>query len=235
MILPVKAISLAKFVLSQATDTANLGILVRFEIPQNIPFGTSISVQDLSSQIGLPEDIIARTVRYSITNGLFSEPSPGYFRHTSASASLARNKHIQDIALFSTHEISSIVVKLADSLKLQQERGRDGPAAAFNLAYPSFDNAFEYFDKNADTSARYHSYLNGRVKTSRWMVRHLTTTWDWASVESGTIIDVRVTFTVSPALGPKFDNNASRSADLQVIHVWHWLPYAQMPSLSYKT
>lgn len=122
---------------------------------------------------------------------MFSEPSPGNFRHTAVSACLAQNEHIQNIALFSTHEISSVIVKLADSLALQQEKKEAGPAAAFDIAYPSFENAFELFNKNADASGRYHNYLNGRVNTSRWSVHHFTTAWDWASVGSGTIIDVR--------------------------------------------
>lgn len=203
--------------------------MVRFRIPQNVPFGASISVQNLSFETGLPEDILARTVRYAISNGIFYEPSPGYFRHTAASASLAQNEHIRNIALFSTHDLSSITTKLADSLKMQQEQKETGPAAAFNIAYPSFENAFEYFDKNADVSARYHNYLTGRVNTSRWSVHHLTTAWNWASVGSGTIIDVRAVSTMSPARGLEHINDTSRSADHQATLAWRWLPYAQTP------
>ena len=162
---------------------------------------------------------------------MFSEPSPGNFRHTAASACLARNEHIRNIALFSTQDISSIIVKLADSLTLQQKKKETGPAAAFNIAYPSFENAFELFNKNVGAGSRYHKYLNGRVNTSRWSVHHFTTAWNWASVGAGKIIDVRA-ISLRHRLSVI---DRCRSVDLQGTLAGHWLPFVQAQVSLYKT
>jgi 6-hydroxytryprostatin B O-methyltransferase len=167
-----------------------LAVIIRFEIPQKVPFGSSISAKDLAVAVNLPEDTLTRCVRYAIGNGIFCEPTAGFFAHSAASASLARSEHLRNIVLFGTHELSYVLVRLADALKLQQEQKEKAPQAAFNVAYPDFNNAFEYFSGNAISGQRYHHYLLGRVNTSRWSIHHLITAWNWASVGSGTIVDV---------------------------------------------
>ncbi|TAQ85366.1 hypothetical protein B7494_g6311 [Chlorociboria aeruginascens] len=115
-----------------AVDAANLGILVKFKIPQAVPLDHPISSKDLSSAVNLPENILARVVRYSIGLGVFCEPSAGDFGHTTLSATLATNEDIQNIALFSTTEITSTVTNIAEALKYNQEN--EGSAkAGFNV------------------------------------------------------------------------------------------------------
>lgn len=98
---------------------------------------------------------------------------------------------MRNIALFATHELATTLIRLPDALKLQQELPAEkAPHAAFNLAYQDFANAFDYFEKSSVANDRYHSYLQGRVNTSRWAVEQLISAWDWPSVGSGTIVDV---------------------------------------------
>ncbi|KAL8787340.1 MAG: hypothetical protein Q9195_007799 [Heterodermia aff. obscurata] len=173
-----------------AADPANLGIIVRFNIPQAIPNGTTISAESLAGAVGLPVDTLVRVVRFAISNGIFNEPERGRFGHSAASALLARNPHVRSIALFATHELASTLVRLPDGLKLQQELPAEkAPHATFNIAYPDFADAFDYFEKSSVANDRYHRYLQGRINTSRWAVEHLISAWDWPSVGSGTIID----------------------------------------------
>lgn len=173
---------------------------MRFDIPQNVPFGTSISAKDLAAAVGLSEDVLTRSVRYAIGNGIFCEPTAGYFAHSASSAVLAHDEHLKNIALTGTHELSYILLKLADTLKLQQAKDAEGPQAAFNVAYPEYDNVFEFLSKNPASAGRYHLYMVGRAHTSRWSMRHLQTAWDWASVGSKTMLDVLCMLAIFQAL-----------------------------------
>jgi 6-hydroxytryprostatin B O-methyltransferase len=129
---------------------------------------------------------------------MFQEDDAGYFSHTAASAALARNRHLRDIVMLLTHELSYLLVRLSDTLKQQQEQGvkqqqeqgENGPQSAFNLAFPDYVNIFQYFSENTTGSLRYHNYLKGRGNMSRWAVDHLLVAWDWSSVGKKTIVDV---------------------------------------------
>lgn len=173
-------------------DTANLAVLLRFDIAQHVPLEGSISVKDLASAVGLPEDIVARSVRYAIGNGIFYEPDAGRFAHSASSALLAYNDHLRSIAVIGTRELSYILLRLGDALMIQHKSGREGPQAAFNLAYPEYHNVFEFLAKDPALAQRYHKYMVGRAQTSRWAIEHIITAYDWASLGSKTIIDVCV-------------------------------------------
>ena len=150
-----------------------------------------MSAENLAGAVGLPVDTLVRVVRFAIGNGIFNEPQRGWFGHSAASAVMARNPHVRNIALLTTHELATTMARLPDALKLQQELPAEkAPHAAFNIAYPDFAGAFDYFEKSSEGNSRYHRYLQGRINTSRWAVEHLISAWDWPSVGSGTIIDV---------------------------------------------
>ncbi|RAO70086.1 uncharacterized protein BHQ10_006098 [Talaromyces amestolkiae] len=172
-----------------ASDTANINIINTFSIAQNVPFGSSISAKDLSAATGLPLDELTRTVRYAITNGIFTEYTPGLFAHSAASAALARNKHLRDICDFNTDFLAAIQIKLAEALKARALGASDAPHAAFNVAYRTKDDLFEFFHKETDLNAKYHGYLAGRVNTPLWSVDRLLTAWDWGALGDATVVD----------------------------------------------
>ncbi|KAL1969135.1 hypothetical protein VTN77DRAFT_389 [Rasamsonia byssochlamydoides] len=171
-----------------AVDTANLATVVRFEIPQKVPFGSTISLADLATATGLDENVLTRTVRYAITNGIFIEPEPGQIAHTAASATLAKNKSLHDMTVFNSGFSTRIVVSLADALKMQGQP--NAPEAAFNVSYPGYVNLFDYMAKNPEASQGYFNYLDGRGKLPRYAVDNVVRSWDWESVASGIIVDV---------------------------------------------
>lgn len=155
-----------------------------------MPFDTSISAKELATTVDLPEDIVARSVRYAIGNGIFCEPRAGMFAHNASSALLAHNEHLRNIALTSTHELSYILLRLPDALKLKQEKGCKGPQAAFNVMYPEYHNIFEFLSKDPAAAQRYHQYMVGRMHTSRWTITHLLNAYDWTTIGANTIMDV---------------------------------------------
>lgn len=147
--------------------------MVRFKIPQNVLFEASIFIPKLCSKTGHLKNILSRTVRNVIRNGLFYELSPGYFRHTATSASLARNEHIRNIALFGFHKISYITTKLAVEPRNAKRNTKETDQSRLSILPIFLLRSPLKVLTNADASARYHSYLNGIVKMSRWSVRHL--------------------------------------------------------------
>lgn len=145
-------------------------------------------------------------MRYAIGVGIFSEPTAHFFAHNATSALLAQNEHLRNIAVTGTRELSLIVLRLADALKMQQQSGgQTGPAAAFNVAYPEHSNVFEFLGKDAESAGRYHKYMVGRAHTSRWTIGHMIKAYDWGSIGTKTIVDVSrpllVMFCVSRARG----------------------------------
>ncbi|KAI1307852.1 putative O-methyltransferase [Xylaria venustula] len=171
-------------------DTANLGVLLHFQIPQNVPLGGSIEASDLSSKVGLPLDVLLRTMRYAVGIGLFVEKSVGHFSHNAVSAVLASNESLRDIAFASTHEQARMLLSLPDTLEQQQRNGSEGPEAAFNVLWPHYSNIFDLIAKEPELAKRYHLYMVGRVNTDRWSAANMVKSWKWNDVGAKTIVDV---------------------------------------------
>ncbi|KAJ5714632.1 uncharacterized protein N7483_011813 [Penicillium malachiteum] len=173
------------------TDAANLDLLTRFEVPQHVPINSTISFPELSKVTGLPEDVLTRGVRYGIANGLFREATPGNIAHSAASAALSNNLHLRNIVHFGTEFLQNILMKIPETMIMQTDETTDKvPETAFNLAYRTDENLFQYFAHSTELNRKYHEYLMGRVNTPLWSTDKLGAAWDWASLGSKTIIDV---------------------------------------------
>lgn len=184
--------SRAKLTIFQSADTSNFGVILQFKVAENVPFGGSVTSADLAAKVGLPEDVLLRSLRYAVGNGLFVETAPGVFAHSATSAAVARNQSLRDIALASTLEQAQMLLRLPETLALQQQKkeGAEVPYAAFNLVFPKYENIFECLAKEPELAMRYHLYMMGRVKTDRWSTANMVKSWDWANVGSKAIVDV---------------------------------------------
>jgi 6-hydroxytryprostatin B O-methyltransferase len=176
-----------------------LGILVNFNVPQAVPLTGSVSCSTLSSAVGLPEEILARVMRYAIANDLFCEPSVGYFGHTDLSMTLALNENVRNVLLFSTNEIMRTVARLPEALRLHHQDGKSS-VSAFNVAFSTNETVFDYFFQNKSLGERYHSYLAGRANLSYWSAKKIMKAWDWAALGSGTVVDVYFSILTSSLL-----------------------------------
>jgi 6-hydroxytryprostatin B O-methyltransferase len=70
------------------------------------------------------------------------------------------------------------------------------PETAFNLAYNTEENLFQYFAHSKDLNKKYHEYLMGRVNTPLWSMDRLRAAWNWSYLGQNTIVDVRCSPTV---------------------------------------
>ena len=186
-------------VCSKTVDASNLATIVRFNVPGHIPIGGTRTLSGLSESTKISEDILTRSVRYAITNGIFIEPSKGVIAHTGLSARLAESEHMRNIVLFSVQELGTWLIQQSDTLERQVREGDKAPHAALNVAHPQYKDAFEFFHQETAANERYHRYLEGRTNTSRWAVDTFIKSWDWQSVGGGVVVDVSCLSTI-PAL-----------------------------------
>ncbi|KAL7622417.1 hypothetical protein AAE478_007922 [Parahypoxylon ruwenzoriense] len=173
-----------------AADTANIDLVTRLNLPQHVPLESSISIKKLAANVGVPENLLARILRYAIANGVFAEESPNVIRHSASSAALVRNPHLANIVHFGTEFLGNILLKVPDAVLLKRDDPANAPDAAFNIAYRTNESLFEYFHKNADLTRKYHEYLAGRVNTPLWSVDRLREAWPWASKGEVAVVDI---------------------------------------------
>ncbi|KAI1491317.1 putative O-methyltransferase [Biscogniauxia mediterranea] len=173
-----------------SADTANLDVITRLNIPQNLPLGSTITIQELADRVHVPEMLMSRIVRYAVANGIFIEEAPGIIRHSASSAALVRNPHLTNIVHFGTEFLGSILLKTPEAVLLKREDPEKAPDAAFNIAYQTEKSLFDYFQENEYLNTRYHEYLAGRVNTPMWSVDRLRVAWPWASKGRIMVVDV---------------------------------------------
>ena len=69
-----------------------LHVLVRFQVPENVPLDGKISLKDLASKTGLDVDMLTRLVRLVAVNYVFVESPPEMISHTAKSKLLATDE-----------------------------------------------------------------------------------------------------------------------------------------------
>ncbi|KAL9607646.1 MAG: hypothetical protein Q9167_007460 [Letrouitia subvulpina] len=129
---------------------------------------------------------MARIVRYAITNGLFDEPITGRIAHMPATAALAKNKGLHDMAVFNIGFSARIIDQSTDAL-IAQRNGPNGATAptatAFNICHPGYANLFDYMGKYVEYSQAYFMFLDGRSQLSRYSAENIVKAWNWTRVE----------------------------------------------------
>ena len=66
-----------------------LHVLIRFQVPENVPLDGKISLKELASKTGLDVDMLTRIVRIAAVNYVFVESPPEMISHTAKSKLLA--------------------------------------------------------------------------------------------------------------------------------------------------
>ncbi|EME80695.1 uncharacterized protein MYCFIDRAFT_198855 [Pseudocercospora fijiensis CIRAD86] len=194
-----------------ALDAANLEALLRMGVPQQVPLQGTIPLTDLATLLHADLDILTRLVRFAITNGIFIEDSEGYIGHSAASATLAWNGNLRDVAQHNASMITNICANISpweqmwreakkgktclggDRLNGHSVNGDSAlPAAPFNLTYPGYKDCFEFMALRPEKAKEYYNFLDGRAQLPRYSARDLLSSWDWKGRlgGSGTLVDV---------------------------------------------
>lgn len=164
-----------------------------------VPVGSTITIEQLSTATHVPQGYLGRILRYAISNGIFAEPVAGAISHSAASTALLQTPHLPNIVHFGTEFLGNILLKTPDYVLAQRENPATAPKTAFNIAYQTDKDLFQFFQQNADLTNKYHEYLAGRVNTPMWSVDRLREAWPWASKGAITVVDVSLA-KLSPVL-----------------------------------
>ncbi|KAJ5734956.1 uncharacterized protein N7483_000081 [Penicillium malachiteum] len=170
-------------------NTANIELLIRFEIPQNVPLDSSIEISALSTKVNLPEDDLRRTLRFAISNGIFQEPTPNTISHSALSTALDTDTHLRNVLCFSAEWTGGVLTKTPKYLALRAE-GKNVPKTSFGFSFNTEEDFFDYMTHSKELNAKYHNFLMGRAHTPMWSMDRLRAAWDWASLGSKTLVDV---------------------------------------------
>ncbi|KAK0718885.1 S-adenosyl-L-methionine-dependent methyltransferase [Apiosordaria backusii] len=120
-------------------DTLALAAINHYGIAKLVPLDAPISLPDLQSKTPLDPINLARLLRLSITNKIFSEPTPGYIAHTAASKILALDDDLQAWVGFNGEDILPASAHVLQALQAHPE--------ATSLTRTGFQFAFNTVDK----------------------------------------------------------------------------------------
>ncbi|KAJ3491340.1 hypothetical protein NLG97_g5608 [Lecanicillium saksenae] len=171
-------------------DVANINLITQLKLPQLVPRGSTITVQELSASASIDQDYLLRIVQFAIANGIFTEPTPGVIGHSSLSAALAENDGLRKMVTYSTEFLSDVIAKVPDQVLRKRADGEDAPKTAFNISHQTTQDIFQYFHENSDKAAKYHAYLAGRGDIPFWSIKRLCTAKDWPTERPVTLVDV---------------------------------------------
>ncbi|KAI0453369.1 S-adenosyl-L-methionine-dependent methyltransferase [Xylaria acuta] len=141
-------------------DSASVGILLEFNIPELVPLEGAISLSELAAKAGLLEDKLARIVRYAATNFIFCEPEPGYIAHTALSAALARDPQFATYLRLCLVDMAPIAAALPRALR-RWPRSESITECAVNAAFDTDEPLFEWLSRDATRQTRFDQGMAG--------------------------------------------------------------------------
>lgn len=161
---------------------------MNLNIQYAVPRDGSILFKELAQKTGVDQDLLARVLRYSMTNGIFAESPQGHVRHTAASAALFETplnnaiKWSTGIQLFSDLRLYEAIDSTRSNTTL--------PKAPFNIAYDTSDTMWDYQAKDKYLDELFSANMATEFGSAEMTPRHLAMGYDWDKLGSGTVVDV---------------------------------------------
>ncbi|KAI1748151.1 S-adenosyl-L-methionine-dependent methyltransferase [Xylaria castorea] len=141
-------------------DTASVGALIEFNIPELVPLEGTISLSELAAKAGLLEDKLARIVRYAITNFIFHEPNPGHIAHTALSATIARSPQLTAFLRLALLDLAPITAAVPRALRKWPQTEATNECAV-NAAYDTEDPFFQWLSRDKTRQERFDQGMVG--------------------------------------------------------------------------
>ncbi|KAM0797379.1 O-methyltransferase [Usnea florida] len=150
----------------------SLHAIYKYEIAFKVPIHGSISFAQLAELCKIPELDVRRILRFAMVwHRCFCEPTEGFVAHTAASRQLAEDPRAHDVAGL-----------MFDECWQSMARGHA-------LAHNTHDSMFDWLGKNPAQAKRFTSAISTLVPSGR-PASFLVESFDWASIGSGTVVDV---------------------------------------------
>ena len=150
---------------------------------------TTATYAELAKAAKVPEQELRRIMRFGMTQGLFSEATPGQIAHTPYSAAFASNEDYRQVVLLQTGFFAPMMKCLAEAT-VAHDTPSSMNAAAFNIAMHTDDSFYAHIAKTPELTKRFGSgmrFLAGADDTSP---KFLVERFDWAGLGNAHVIDV---------------------------------------------
>ena len=154
-----------------------------------MPLGSSISVSKLAATTGFDKRLLSLALRHAIVNDIFHEYEPDQISHSAASATLVETEKFCDLVMANSGYWTQNLHRWCDNKGIETTLGVAAAASDLSDIEKRISEKYYYFA--GDIRAKYHKYLDGHSTRPRWSADDVAEAWPWASVGSGTVIDVR--------------------------------------------
>jgi 6-hydroxytryprostatin B O-methyltransferase len=132
----------------------------------------------------------------AMTSGLLSEPEPGRVAHSAVSALFLTNPNFLLWAEFMTECSAPTAARFADATQ-KWPGSANKTETAYNIA---FDTDLPFFDHLATVPKRteqFAGYMKSVTSSEGTDLKHLVSGYDWASLGKATVVDVRISLTMT--------------------------------------
>ena len=181
----------------------SLDVLSSFNVFSAVPLDGSASYSEVASKVGIPEDMLRRILRQSMTQRIFAETAPGSGRivHTAASAVFVKKPQWHSWVGHNVDECNRSVVRVVDSIRRYGDGDGEPGQTPFALAmYPDFPKETPWFqwaaqegegEKQGWRMRRFGEAMSVISSEGSFGSSALQKNYDWSGLGPGaTMVDV---------------------------------------------
>lgn len=159
-----------------------LRIIYQYKIAQVVPLEGSITYTEISKACGLSESLLFRFLRHAMANHIFAEPSPGHVRHTAFSRQYLVEPAFSDMMGMLLCEVDPAYHCVIESLAKFPNSG-EPTETAYNLANDTTLPMYAFISQHPERARRFGSAMRWTTQGPMWNLKHLVSSYDWASFD----------------------------------------------------
>jgi 6-hydroxytryprostatin B O-methyltransferase len=156
-----------------------------------VPLEGTITFQDLATRSKVPLASLKTVARMVMTARILCEPEREHVQHTAASALLAKSRPLHDWALIMGLEPVDIAMKMVEATEKWPGSTKTNETA-FNVALDTDLAFFKHLQTRPDHLHKYTEYQRAVASTEGLDLRHVVNGYDWAALDTATVVDVCV-------------------------------------------
>ncbi|KAI1123316.1 S-adenosyl-L-methionine-dependent methyltransferase [Nemania abortiva] len=142
------------------TAYVSVKAILRFQLDQSFPVGSTTSFGALSKFSGLETKSVRRIIRHAIINHrFFKEDTPGVISHSALTAVLAQDEAARNALVVELDEFWPAGVRMADAME-KWPNSEENNETGFSLANNSSKGMYDIFADNPDRGERFGRYFS---------------------------------------------------------------------------
>ncbi|KAJ4355637.1 uncharacterized protein N0V89_003657 [Didymosphaeria variabile] len=162
------------------TDTFALRTIYALKLPQHVPHADSIPYSTLSTLVGVPVDKLTRLIRYAVTLGFFTEPTPSHVAHSDTSRLLATNPDAFDAMGMILNELGPATHAFPDALT-RFGTSEEPNETAYNIANKTDLGIYDFLAQNPERGRRFGGAMRLFSGDGGSYIQQLLSAFPWTS------------------------------------------------------